>query len=73
MSKTLRIATRESALAMWQAEFVKAELEKHHPDLDVVLLPMKSQGDKILDTPLAKALCVAPNPYHTEGVNGIQR
>ncbi|AWB66472.1 hydroxymethylbilane synthase [Saccharobesus litoralis] len=54
MSKTLRIATRESALAMWQAEFVKAELEKHHPDLNVVLLPMKSQGDKILDTPLAK-------------------
>ncbi|WP_111979050.1 hydroxymethylbilane synthase [Algibacillus agarilyticus] len=54
MNQTLRIATRESALAMWQAEFVKAELEKCHPDLTVILLPMKSKGDIILDTPLAK-------------------
>ncbi|MEC8427253.1 MAG: hydroxymethylbilane synthase [Pseudomonadota bacterium] len=54
MSKTLRIATRKSALAMWQAEYVKAELEKHHPDLTVELLPMTSRGDKILDVPLAK-------------------
>lgn len=54
MSQTLRIATRKSALALWQAEYVKAELEKHHPDLQVVLVPMSTQGDKILDTPLAK-------------------
>lgn len=54
MSKTLRIATRKSALALWQAEYVKAELERHHPDLTVELLPMTSRGDKILDVPLAK-------------------
>lgn len=50
----LRIATRKSALALWQAEFVKAELVKHHPQLQVELVPMSTQGDKILDTPLAK-------------------
>ncbi|MFC3034493.1 hydroxymethylbilane synthase [Pseudoalteromonas fenneropenaei] len=50
----LRIATRKSALALWQAEFVKAELEKHHPGLVVELVPMTTQGDIILDTPLAK-------------------
>ncbi|MCO7190983.1 MULTISPECIES: hydroxymethylbilane synthase [unclassified Pseudoalteromonas] len=50
----LRIATRKSALALWQAEFVKAELEKFHADLEVELVPMSTKGDKILDTPLAK-------------------
>jgi len=50
----LRIATRKSLLALWQAEYVKAELLKHHPDLDVELVPMTSRGDKILDVPLAK-------------------
>ncbi|WP_445425781.1 hydroxymethylbilane synthase [Alishewanella sp. HL-SH06] len=50
----IRIATRKSALALWQAEFVKAELLKYHADLDVELVPMSTQGDKILDTPLAK-------------------
>lgn len=39
---------------MWQAEFVKAELEKAHPGLEVILLPMSTKGDKILDVPLAK-------------------
>ncbi|WP_370980450.1 hydroxymethylbilane synthase [Agaribacterium sp. ZY112] len=52
--KELRIATRKSALALWQAEFVKAELERFHPSLKVVLVPMTSKGDKILDVPLAK-------------------
>ena len=51
---TLRIATRESQLALWQAEFIKAELEAHHPDLQVELLGMKTKGDIILDVPLAK-------------------
>ena len=51
---TLRIATRESQLALWQAEFIKAELERFHPDLQVELLGMKSKGDIILDVPLAK-------------------
>lgn len=54
MKKTLRIATRKSPLAMWQAEFVKAELEKAHPGLEIELLPMSTKGDKILDVPLAK-------------------
>ena len=50
----VRIATRKSALALWQANFVKAELEVAHPGLQVELVPMSTQGDKILDTPLAK-------------------
>jgi len=54
MKKTLRIATRKSPLALWQAEFVKAELEKHFPELEIILLPMSTKGDKILDVPLAK-------------------
>ncbi|MCV6627371.1 MAG: hydroxymethylbilane synthase [Cellvibrionaceae bacterium] len=54
MPQILRIATRQSALALWQAEYVKAELERAHPDLQVELLPMVSRGDKILDVPLAK-------------------
>ena len=52
--RTLRIATRKSPLALWQANFVKAQLEAIHPDLQVELVPMSTQGDKILDTPLAK-------------------
>lgn len=54
MSETLRIATRKSLLALWQAEYVKAELERHHPGLTVELVPLVSRGDKILDVPLAK-------------------
>lgn len=54
MKKTLRIATRKSPLAMWQAEFVQQQLEKHHPELTVELCPLTSKGDKILDVPLAK-------------------
>lgn len=50
----LRIATRKSLLALWQAEYVKAELERHHPGLEVELVPLTSRGDKILDVPLAK-------------------
>ncbi|BBP80576.1 porphobilinogen deaminase [Pseudomonas tohonis] len=54
MSREIRIATRKSALALWQAEFVKASLEKAHPGLKVSLVPMVSRGDKLLDAPLAK-------------------
>jgi hydroxymethylbilane synthase len=54
MSQTIRIATRKSPLAMWQAEHVAAELKKAHPGLQVELHGMSTQGDKILDTPLAK-------------------
>ncbi|NDV90447.1 hydroxymethylbilane synthase [Alteromonas sp. 345S023] len=54
ISRTIRIATRKSALALWQAEYVKAKLLEHHPTLAVELVPMSTQGDRILDTPLAK-------------------
>ena len=52
--REIRIATRKSALALWQAEYVKARLEQAHPGLIVTLVPMVSRGDKLLDAPLAK-------------------
>uniref|UniRef100_A4XNY8 Porphobilinogen deaminase n=2 Tax=Ectopseudomonas TaxID=3236654 RepID=A4XNY8_ECTM1 len=54
MPREIRIATRKSALALWQAEYVKARLEQAHPGLLVSLVPMVSRGDKLLDAPLAK-------------------
>lgn len=54
MRSLLRIATRQSALALWQAEYVKAELQRHHPGLGIELVPMTSRGDVLLDVPLAK-------------------
>jgi len=54
MSNTLRIATRKSALAIWQAEHVASRLQQIHPDLQVELVGMMTRGDVILDTPLAK-------------------
>ncbi|MGL6487228.1 hydroxymethylbilane synthase [Aeromonas hydrophila] len=53
-ARTLKIATRKSPLALWQANFVKDRLETLYPELQVELVPMSTQGDKILDTPLAK-------------------
>ena len=53
-ARTLKIATRKSPLALWQANFVKDRLEALYPELQVELVPMSTQGDKILDTPLAK-------------------
>lgn len=52
--ETLRIATRKSPLALWQAEHVAALLRKAHGDLRVELVPMSTRGDKLLDAPLAK-------------------
>jgi hydroxymethylbilane synthase len=54
MKSLLRIATRKSPLALWQAEHVKQRLLQAHPGLSVELVTMTTQGDKILDTPLAK-------------------
>ena len=55
MSKNLiRIATRKSQLALWQAEYVSKMIMHYHPDTQVELVKMSTQGDKILDTPLAK-------------------
>ena len=51
--KQLRIGTRASQLALWQANWVKSELEKRYPDIEVSLTKIKTQGDKILDVPLA--------------------
>ncbi|ONG38762.1 hydroxymethylbilane synthase [Alkanindiges hydrocarboniclasticus] len=51
---TLKIATRQSPLALWQAEHIKARLQDLHPGLVVELVKFVTQGDKILDTPLAK-------------------
>ncbi|MBF7688348.1 hydroxymethylbilane synthase [Acinetobacter rathckeae] len=52
--KTLKIATRKSPLALWQAEHIKSRLEALHEGLRVELVTFVTQGDKILDTPLAK-------------------
>ncbi|MGB1091639.1 MAG: hydroxymethylbilane synthase [Oceanobacter sp.] len=51
---TLRIATRKSPLALWQAEHIKARLEALHAGLTIELVTFTTKGDKILDTPLAK-------------------
>lgn len=53
-SNRIVIATRQSPLALWQAEHVQRRLKEAHPELEVELLKMTTQGDKILDTPLAK-------------------
>ncbi|WP_323845889.1 hydroxymethylbilane synthase [Microbulbifer magnicolonia] len=50
----IRIATRESALALWQANYVKDRLQQQHPELQIELLPLTSRGDQMLDIPLAK-------------------
>ena len=49
----IRIATRESELALWQARFVATELKSRHPELEVELVPMTTSGDQLLDRPLA--------------------
>jgi len=54
MKKTLNIATRKSPLALWQAEYVKAQLQLLHPDLEIELIKMTTQGDQILNSPLSK-------------------
>jgi hydroxymethylbilane synthase len=53
-TELIRIATRKSPLALWQAEHVRARLLALHPGLQVELLKMSTQGDRILDSPLAK-------------------
>ena len=53
-SQLLKIATRKSPLALWQANFVRDRLMAEHEGLQVELVTMLTQGDKILDTPLAK-------------------
>lgn len=54
IQKTIKIATRQSPLALWQAEYVAARLEQAHPGIKTELVKMVTKGDKILDAPLAK-------------------
>jgi hydroxymethylbilane synthase len=54
MNRTLKIGTRGSKLALWQANWVKSALEVKHPSLSIELVAIKTKGDKILDVPLAK-------------------
>ncbi|MBI5888492.1 MAG: hydroxymethylbilane synthase [Deltaproteobacteria bacterium] len=54
MKKKIVIGTRASKLALWQANWVKSEIEKRHPEAEVSLEKIKTTGDKILDVPLAK-------------------
>jgi len=52
--KIIRIATRQSPLALWQAEYVAERLQQSFPDIKTELVKMTTRGDKILDAPLAK-------------------
>ena len=54
LEKTLKIATRQSPLALWQANYVKDRLQQLYPALTIELVPMVTKGDVILDSPLAK-------------------
>jgi hydroxymethylbilane synthase len=53
MTRTLRLATRQSPLALWQANFVRQQLLHYYPDWQIELVPIVSEGDKILDRKLA--------------------
>ena len=54
MKRNLTIGTRKSALALWQAEYIKKALEGHDSELTVTLEHIVTKGDKILDVPLAR-------------------
>lgn len=53
-SGAVTIGTRASKLALWQAEYIAAQIEQYHPSLHVELMKMTTKGDRILDAPLAK-------------------
>src|SRR6056300_319396 len=54
MDSSIKIGTRASKLALWQANWVQSALSEKFPDQKVVLVTIKTKGDKILDVPLAK-------------------
>ena len=54
MDRVLKIATRKSPLAVWQAEFVRSQLHLYYPELDIELVKMSTQGDQMLNSPLSK-------------------
>ena len=53
MVRAVRIGTRSSPLARWQAEWVAGQLRRHHPDRDIALVEIKTQGDRDQNSPLA--------------------
>lgn len=55
MKKTIRIGSRESMLAVWQAEYIKKIIEAHHPDIYCEIITMKTTGDRMLGGPLDQA------------------
>jgi len=54
MTKQIRIGTRGSRLALWQAEYIKSEIEKLNPEYNLTITTIKTKGDIITDVPLAK-------------------
>ncbi|MGB5621699.1 MAG: hydroxymethylbilane synthase [Gammaproteobacteria bacterium] len=54
MIRELRIATRQSRLALWQAEYVADTLRRAHPGIEIEVIPMSTRGDEVLDRSLAK-------------------
>lgn len=54
MKRIVRIGTRGSQLALWQADWIKSKIEERHKGIDIALIRIKTTGDKILDVPLAK-------------------
>jgi hydroxymethylbilane synthase len=54
MAATIRIGTRDSALALWQSNYIKNEITRLHPGYEIELLPIKTKGDITLDSPLSK-------------------
>jgi hydroxymethylbilane synthase len=52
--RIIKIATRQSPLALWQAEYVADRLQQAYPGIKTELVKMVTKGDKILDAPLAK-------------------
>lgn len=50
----IRLATRKSRLALWQTEYVAAELRRHHPETEVEMLPLSTRGDEVLDRSLSE-------------------
>ena len=54
MTNKITLATRQSKLALWQTEYVAAELRRHHPGLEIDLLPLSTRGDEVLDRSLSE-------------------
>src|SRR5258707_12933312 len=67
MASAVRIGTRGSPLARWQAEWGAGQLRRHHPDRDGALVEIKARGDRDRDPPLAAARGAAAAPKGASG------